>query len=671
MSPRLCLNMIVKNESRVIRRLLESVYKYIDSYCICDTGSTDDTEAIITKFFQERCIPGRIVHEPFRDFGHNRSFALKACEEDEAEYILLLDADMKLKIRQDMSPDRFKAALTADAYHIYQGTDHFYYKNTRIVRNHRGYSYWGVTHEYVNTPDGTTYAHINKDDVFIEDIGDGGCKADKFQRDIRLLKKGLEEIPGNDRYTFYLANSYRDAGEKENAIEAYKARAKLGGWVEEIWQSYYNIGKCYRDLGDMERAIYYWMEAYHCFPERIENLFEIVTHYRNQGKNILAYAFYEMARRELDKKRNLDYLFMQKDIYDFKMDYEFTILGYYCNPGGYDIPETCMKVMSSPHVEDWIIKNVMSNYKFYTKAVTDTASASALSESNRALLAKIGSVVIPGVANPDDFVASTPTLAYDVDGKLVVIVRYVNYRVTDDGGYSQKAHITTHNVCARFDVTDPENWAPLGDEFLLKYSTEEDGYYEGLEDVRVCLGSDGRLYYNANRGLLCGDMAVEHGVIDWEGQTTVDSRIIKIAGQGRTEKNWVMVPGTDKMIYGWSPLRVGTVDGSKFETTHTIATPPFFAHLRGSTNGVMIRGELWFLCHWVSYEDRRYYYHIFVVLDPTTYAVKRYTRFFTFEKAKVEYSLGFIYRESTDDLLIGYSVLDRETKYVVVSREQV
>ena len=35
--PTVCLNMIVKNESKIITRLLESVYKFIDCYCICDT----------------------------------------------------------------------------------------------------------------------------------------------------------------------------------------------------------------------------------------------------------------------------------------------------------------------------------------------------------------------------------------------------------------------------------------------------------------------------------------------------------------------------------------------------------------------------------------------------------------------------------------------------------
>jgi glycosyltransferase involved in cell wall biosynthesis len=272
--------MIVKNESRIIRRLLESVAEVVDSYCICDTGSTDNTVEIIETFFAEKGIPGKIVNEPFRDFAYNRSFALKACESmDHADYVLLLDADMVFWKNPAYTASAFKADLREDAYYIYQGTDSFYYKNTRIVKNHRGVHYWGVTHEYVKTPDGTQYGTLEKPMIFINDIGDGGCKSDKFERDIRLLKKGLEESPNNDRYLFYLGNSYRDHGDYREAIETYKKRIEVGGWFEEIWHSHYSIGKCYKYLGDMPNAIHAWLDAYQFFPKRIENLYEIITHY--------------------------------------------------------------------------------------------------------------------------------------------------------------------------------------------------------------------------------------------------------------------------------------------------------------------------------------------------------------------------------------------------------
>lgn len=144
-TPKLCLNMIVKNESKIIQRLLESVSSIIDSYCICDTGSTDNTKEIIETFFKSKNIPGKIVEEPFKDFGYNRSFALKACENMEnADYILLLDADMILSLNPKVNPIEFKRGLKTEVYHVFQGTDDFYYKNTRIVKNNCDMYYWGL-----------------------------------------------------------------------------------------------------------------------------------------------------------------------------------------------------------------------------------------------------------------------------------------------------------------------------------------------------------------------------------------------------------------------------------------------------------------------------------------------------------------------------------------------
>ena len=48
---KLALNMIVKNEGKIIERLLTSVLPIVDTYCICDTGSTDNTKEIIKNFF--------------------------------------------------------------------------------------------------------------------------------------------------------------------------------------------------------------------------------------------------------------------------------------------------------------------------------------------------------------------------------------------------------------------------------------------------------------------------------------------------------------------------------------------------------------------------------------------------------------------------------------------
>src|ERR1700680_162948 len=75
--PRVCLNMIVKNESKIIKRCLTSVLPIIDYWVIVDTGSTDGTQNIIKDFMKEKGIPGELHERPWVNFAHNRNQALE------------------------------------------------------------------------------------------------------------------------------------------------------------------------------------------------------------------------------------------------------------------------------------------------------------------------------------------------------------------------------------------------------------------------------------------------------------------------------------------------------------------------------------------------------------------------------------------------------------------
>ena len=663
-TPKVCLNMIVKNESKVILRLLNSVYKFIDSYCICDTGSTDDTVSIITTFFNEKNISGKIAHQQFRDFGYNRTYALMQCENmSDVDYILLMDADMVLRFNENEIINIKNKLVEYTAFYIFQGSNTFHYKNVRIVKNNSGMKYWGVTHEYVEVPKDTVYGILKKEELFIDDIGDGGSKSDKFLRDIRLLTKGLEETPNNDRYTFYLANSYKDSGQLEKAIETYKKRIEIGGWVEEVWYSNVTIGRIYKRMGDMERAIFYWLEAYTIYPNRIENLYEIVHYYRDKGKNQLAYQFYVMARQQMKEFPNFDYLFLEKDVYDFKLDYEFSIIGYYCNKFGIDLVACCMKLFGNPNLEEWMFKNILSNYKFYSKKIQS------IKHKKSEQLLQIGKDF---VSNPD-FLSSSPSICYHND-EFYVNLRYVNYSINEKGEYINKDKIETINVLSTFSSNN-EIWINT-DEKLLKHDTQYDNLYVGLEDVKL-FSYKNKLYYNANRGLSYGNIVAEHGEIDLETGNT-NSMFLRGSRQNSVEKNWVLFEdgnGDMKCIYKWFPLTIGNIIKNEnkpeinYEVTNEIGTNSLFKHLRGSTNGIRVDNEIWFVCHSVSYEDRRYYYHIIVAMDPITYSIKRYTPFFTFEKEKVEYTLGFTYKNG--ELTIGYSIMDKKSEYIVVEKSTV
>ena len=690
--PKLCLNMIVKNESKIITRLFDSVIDIIDSYCICDTGSTDDTVKIIEEYFKKNGKPGKVITESFKDFGYNRTHSLLACKgEPLADYILLMDADMILEKGTDFNLEDFKNGLNKNpAHYILQGSPKMSYKNVRIIKNNIGATYWGVTHEYVKMPPRSEYSSIEKNILFINDVGDGGAKSDKFERDIRLLLKGLEDEPNNDRYTFYLANSYRENGQREKAIETYKKRIEIGGWIEEIWESYYNIGKCHMILGEPEKAIATWLEGYDKFPKRLENIYEIIAYYRTQSKHRLVYEFYKIAKKRLgeivslDSKRtvgisdSLDHLFMQNDVYDYKIDYEFTISGYYYNPEKINITDLCMKVLAVPSIEESIIKNMMANYKFYAPKLVAWEDID-MTGTSWLLPPDFYNVMNIEPTIHRDFSKSTPTFCHLDEGKKTIVnVRHVNYKIGENGEYINKDRIITKNM-----ITVYNNSArTIEKEFEMNYDKELDGLYIGLEDVRF-IEHKNEIHFTANRGLEPGLMCVEYGKIDVDTQTTTSHVIIKTDGIKNIEKNWVLYETADRdalrIVYNWYPMTTYGIgaDGKSLINKKTAETPVFFKHLRGSTNGIRVclgssnceASETWFLCHAVSYEDRRYYYHIIVAIDAETGNVTRWSKFFTFEGKPVEYALGFTHNKSNDTFMFGYSTMDRTTEYRKTSKE--
>ena len=61
--PSVCLGIICKNEEKTIEMFLEKIYKYIDYWIVCDIGSTDSTNNIITDFFKSKNIKGELCKD--------------------------------------------------------------------------------------------------------------------------------------------------------------------------------------------------------------------------------------------------------------------------------------------------------------------------------------------------------------------------------------------------------------------------------------------------------------------------------------------------------------------------------------------------------------------------------------------------------------------------------
>ena len=664
--PTLCLNMIVKNESRIIKRLFDSVSSIIDSYCICDTGSTDNTIEIIENYFKQKGISGKIVKEPFKNFCYNRNFALQACI-GLSDYVLFLDADMILEVK-----NFDKTILNkAESFIILQGNDSFYYQNLRIVRNNGLYKYVGVTHEYIDTPSTNTIICLDKKDIFIRDIGDGGAKNDKFERDIRLLLDGIIEEPNNERYYFYLANSYHDSGRFGEAINVYKKRIKLGGWKEEVWYSYYRIGLCFKNINKFSDALFYWLEGYDYYPERIEAIYEIIKHYRIESKHKLCLKFYNIAKEILDKNENRDsYLFLHNDVYLHKIYYEYTIFAAYCNITNIDKEIITVFNNSTNGTE---LDNILSNMKFYKQVLQKKTLYNADSNIN-------------SVINGENikFLSSSSSLIKkpNSDGYFSNI-RYVNYYIESNGAYKNcEKHIISVNKFVEFD----KNFNIIKEAWMdLLFDGRR---YIGIEDIKIYYDNyKNKLMYIGTGFHSNNQIGIVSGEYNLNENKFEINELKQTFNNSSCEKNWIFTDYKQEthIIYDWYPLRICKVENNQLSVIDNKPTPKIFSRVRGSSCGFtynkkvseiqngniniyIIESEIWFINHIVSYESPRHYYHIISVFD-SNMNLLRYSAPFKFEGEPIEYCLSIVVED--DRVLINYSVWDRTTKIGVYDKNYI
>jgi len=307
----ICLGMIVKNETLNIRATLESVKSIIDYWIICDTGSTDDTE-IITKEVLKG-IPGEYVHRPWVNFGYNRS-EIAILTKNKSDYSIILDADFLVQLNGFNKKD-----LVDDQYDIiikWFGTS-FY--NPLLFSNRLAWKSVGYVHEYWYAEGVRTRSKLN---TLYFDHDRHGPARPKGLHDIKLLEQGVKDEPNNARYHFYLANTLRDVGQYERAIEIFEKRVEMKGWDEEVFYSKYQIGLCFELLGEIEAAKVSYLGAWEYRPSRAEPLWRLAALCRKKGEYQQAYLF---ANKGMEIPYPNDIIFVDRPTYAYVLRFERSI----------------------------------------------------------------------------------------------------------------------------------------------------------------------------------------------------------------------------------------------------------------------------------------------------------------------------------------------------------
>ncbi|MBS0624490.1 MAG: glycosyltransferase [Verrucomicrobia bacterium] len=281
--------MIVKDESAVIRRCLESVKPLIDTWIISDTGSTDGTQEIIHECLAG--IPGKLHQRPWVNPAYNRNEAIDLAQE-KGDYLLFIDADDQLILSQGFK----KPLLDQDGYLVPYHRESCVLGRVLMVKSQLQWRWVGVAHEEILCPDARPAVLLPDAHILSGQDGRRSQNSDKSLRDAKVLEKLLQKEPKNSRYIFHLALAYEDAKEYRLALKNFEKRTALGGLEEEVFFSLFRKGAIQELLGyELKTIVESYKRAYRYRPTRAEPLFLLAKLYFTQKEYPQAYELFREA----------------------------------------------------------------------------------------------------------------------------------------------------------------------------------------------------------------------------------------------------------------------------------------------------------------------------------------------------------------------------------------
>ena len=361
----ICLCMIVRDEVHVVAELLDSIWPYINSWVIVDTGSTDGTQGFIQAHMARLGICGKIYERPWMDFAHNRTEAL-ALAQGHSDYIWMIDADDIVVGAPEFNE------LDADVYYVKMKQGSWVYRFPQIFRNGLDVSYRGVVHE-VPVWDSKAIVGELPGDWFVASrrLGTRSKDPEKYARDAALLLVEVERDPGDVRSVFYLAQSFFDAGDFGAALQWYERRIELGGWDQEVYYAMVRVAESMvavgRSWGEVQDA---YLRAWEFRPSRAEALCAVAQRYRVERRWELGFVF---ARRAAEIPFPVgDTLFVNSEVYSWRALDELAICASWVGEHGVAF-ESCRRLIASADLPDGHRGRVAVNRDFSVPAMVQAA----------------------------------------------------------------------------------------------------------------------------------------------------------------------------------------------------------------------------------------------------------------------------------------------------------
>ncbi|RDI41849.1 tetratricopeptide repeat-containing glycosyltransferase family 2 protein [Falsibacillus pallidus] len=286
----LSLCMIVRDEEKVLGRCLDSIGNLVDEINIIDTGSTDGTKELASRY-TDRIYDFKWID----DFSAARNFSFSKATKD---FILWLDADdvlpegeqekfsaLKIFLREDIDAVSMPYILARNE----EGMVTQSVRRNRIVKKSNGFRWFGSVHEYMEVGGNV----ISSDIHIVHNSQKTGVSTRNLDIYEKMLGEGRSFTP---RDLYYYANECLDHKLYERAIEYYqKFLDTREGWVEDCISSCAKMADCYLALEDPENAIDQILNSFKYDIPRADQCCRMGFIYLSKDQLDKAVFWYELA----------------------------------------------------------------------------------------------------------------------------------------------------------------------------------------------------------------------------------------------------------------------------------------------------------------------------------------------------------------------------------------
>lgn len=326
------LSAIMKNESHVILRNLDSIKPIIDHVTLVDTGSTDNTIEVVKKWGVDNNIPVDVYERPFDNFENSRNYAREMAL-GKTDYCMWIDADEVLKIDDDFD----KESIGEKEFWMlqtYLGANR--YSRNEIWKNDDRFVWYGPVHEFIKVKDPNvkvTTGMLEGLKVIVYNEG-GSWKDDpskKYYKQALMLEEYI--LDNNDpRWVFYLAQSYNDSAttgnwilDKDRLTKAayyYKKRAQHHeGYPEEIYMAQLCYSNCQLRLEEPWSKVHQeYLKTWKMEPRRADPLIAISEFYLKTDNFLPAYLYSKhMYDNFLDRYPKELLFYVEEQLYVYKI----------------------------------------------------------------------------------------------------------------------------------------------------------------------------------------------------------------------------------------------------------------------------------------------------------------------------------------------------------------